>query len=48
MYLLSGFADVINIIKDLVCTGLAMCINEVLAHPGDKVILESSFDKLME
>ena len=38
----------IDIIKDLVLLCLSMCINNVFAHPGDKVILKGSFDELME
>ena len=38
----------INIIKDLVHPCLAMGINDIFAHPGNKVIFKGPFDELME
>lgn len=43
-----GYLPAINVIDDLLCFTLAVCQGQVLVHPSNYVILESSLDDLME
>ena len=42
-----NYVPSVDLIQDVICFSLAVCVVQVLANPGNKVILKSSLDKLM-
>jgi hypothetical protein len=45
---LEGILPPVNFIKNLICLCLAMCFDEILLYPSNKMIFKRSFNKLME